>query len=157
MKINAYLCSRKQQNKKDYARDLPLLRNRHHDVSARPPLGPWDACLSKNPPHFHVRYNEYRATIDIQTGEVTGQMPRPAPRLRLPAAHLAVQAFRPVARQGCVRPLRPRRLDGHMARRHRGHRPRASLRAGQGGVITNENKQRHERIDRQTCGAIRFE
>ena len=78
MKINAYLCSRKQQNKKDYARDLPLLRNRHHDVSARPPLGPWDACLSKNPPHFHVRYNEYRATIDIQTGEVTGQMPRRA-------------------------------------------------------------------------------
>ena len=31
-----------------------------------------------NPPHFHVRYNEYRATIDIQTGEVTGQMPRRA-------------------------------------------------------------------------------
>ena len=29
-----------------------------------------------NPPHFHVRYNEYRATIDIQTGRVTGQMPR---------------------------------------------------------------------------------
>ena len=26
-----------------------------------------------NPPHFHVRYNEYRATIDIQTGKVTGQ------------------------------------------------------------------------------------
>ena len=25
-----------------------------------------------NPPHFHVRYNEYRATIDIQTGKVTG-------------------------------------------------------------------------------------
>ena len=61
-----------------YARDLPLLWNRHHDVSARPSLGPWDACLSKNPPHFHVRYNEYRATIDIQTGEVTGQMPRRA-------------------------------------------------------------------------------
>ena len=31
-----------------------------------------------NPPHFHVRYNEYRATIDIQTGEVTGQIPRRA-------------------------------------------------------------------------------
>lgn len=31
-----------------------------------------------NPPHFHVRYNEYRATIDIQTGKVTGQMPRRA-------------------------------------------------------------------------------
>ena len=25
-----------------------------------------------------MRYNEYRATIDIQTGEVTGQMPRRA-------------------------------------------------------------------------------
>ena len=24
-----------------------------------------------NPPHFHVRYNEYRAIIDIQTGKVT--------------------------------------------------------------------------------------
>ena len=31
-----------------------------------------------NPPHFHVRYNEYRATIDILTGEVTGQMLRRA-------------------------------------------------------------------------------
>ena len=61
-----------------HARDLPFLRNRHYDVSARPPLGPWDACPSKNPPHFHVRYNEYRATIDIQTGRVTGQMPRRA-------------------------------------------------------------------------------
>ena len=31
-----------------------------------------------NPSHFHVRYNEYRATIDIKTGEVTGNMPRRA-------------------------------------------------------------------------------
>ena len=31
-----------------------------------------------NPPHFHVRYNEYRAIIDIKTGDVTGQMPRRA-------------------------------------------------------------------------------
>ncbi len=29
-----------------------------------------------NPPHFHVRYNEYRATINIQTGEVDGNLPR---------------------------------------------------------------------------------
>lgn len=29
-----------------------------------------------NPPHFHVRYNEYRATINIQTGEVNGNLPR---------------------------------------------------------------------------------
>ena len=34
-----------------------------------------------NPPHFHVRYEEYRATIDIQTGDVTGRMPRRALRL----------------------------------------------------------------------------
>ena len=27
-----------------------------------------------NPPHFHVLYNEYRATIDIQTGEIKGGM-----------------------------------------------------------------------------------
>ena len=31
-----------------------------------------------NPPHFHVRYNEYRAIIDIHTGNITGQMPRRA-------------------------------------------------------------------------------
>lgn len=29
-----------------------------------------------NPPHFHVRYNDYRATIDINTGEVNGKLPR---------------------------------------------------------------------------------
>ena len=29
-----------------------------------------------NPPHFHVRYNEYRATINIQTGKVDGKLPR---------------------------------------------------------------------------------
>jgi hypothetical protein len=31
-----------------------------------------------NPPHFHVKYNEYRATIDIKTGKVVGEMPRRA-------------------------------------------------------------------------------
>lgn len=34
-----------------------------------------------NPPHFHVRYNEYHALIDIQTGKVTGEMPRRALKL----------------------------------------------------------------------------
>lgn len=34
-----------------------------------------------NPPHFHVRYNQYRASIDIQTGKVTGEMPRRALKL----------------------------------------------------------------------------
>ncbi len=33
-----------------------------------------------NPPHFHVRYNEYNATIDIMTGTVIGAMPRRALR-----------------------------------------------------------------------------
>lgn len=46
---------------------MPFLRNNHYDVSARPQ----SASLP-------VRYNEYRATIDIQTGKVTGQMPRRA-------------------------------------------------------------------------------
>ena len=29
-----------------------------------------------NPPHFHVRYNDYRAVINILTGEVEGKLPR---------------------------------------------------------------------------------
>ena len=45
--------------------------------------------------------------------------------------------------QARVRPLRPRRLDGLLARRHHRHCPRASLRAGRGGVsvFTNDNEQ----------------
>ena len=31
-----------------------------------------------NPPHFHVRYMEYRALIDIENGTITGTMPRRA-------------------------------------------------------------------------------
>lgn len=31
-----------------------------------------------NPPHFHVRYNEYRALINIENGEITGSLPRRA-------------------------------------------------------------------------------
>lgn len=31
-----------------------------------------------NPPHFHVRYNEFRALINISTGEMTGSMSRKA-------------------------------------------------------------------------------
>ena len=34
-----------------------------------------------NPPHFHVRYNDHHATIDIKTGRVVGDMPRRALRL----------------------------------------------------------------------------
>ena len=29
-----------------------------------------------NPPHFHIRYNDYRATMDIKTGELNGNLPR---------------------------------------------------------------------------------
>ncbi|MBQ6668002.1 MAG: DUF4160 domain-containing protein [Bacteroidales bacterium] len=28
-----------------------------------------------NPPHFHIRHNEYRATMDIATGKITGRIP----------------------------------------------------------------------------------
>ena len=31
-----------------------------------------------NPPHFHVRYNEFRALINISTGEMIGSMSRRA-------------------------------------------------------------------------------
>ena len=31
-----------------------------------------------NPPHFHIRYGNYKATITIDKGIVTGQMPRNA-------------------------------------------------------------------------------
>ena len=31
-----------------------------------------------NPPHFHVRYMEYRALIDISDGTITGSLPRRA-------------------------------------------------------------------------------
>jgi hypothetical protein len=31
-----------------------------------------------NPPHFHVKYGEYRATVTIQDGIVDGSLPRRA-------------------------------------------------------------------------------
>lgn len=31
-----------------------------------------------NPPHFHVRYQGYEATIDIATGTIRGNLPRRA-------------------------------------------------------------------------------
>lgn len=31
-----------------------------------------------NPPHFHVKYGEYRATITIKDGIVQGELPRRA-------------------------------------------------------------------------------
>lgn len=34
-----------------------------------------------NPPHFHIEYQEYEATINIEDGTVTGKMPRRALRL----------------------------------------------------------------------------
>ena len=34
-----------------------------------------------NPPHFHVRYNEYRAIIDIATGKMIGSMTEKALKL----------------------------------------------------------------------------
>lgn len=29
-----------------------------------------------NPPHFHIRYNDFHATMDINTGEINGNLPR---------------------------------------------------------------------------------
>ena len=29
-----------------------------------------------NPPHFHVKYNEYRAIFDIMNGTIKGSLPR---------------------------------------------------------------------------------
>ena len=34
-----------------------------------------------NPPHFHVRYMEHRALIDIANGTITGSLPRRALKL----------------------------------------------------------------------------
>lgn len=34
-----------------------------------------------NPPHFHVRYEGYHASIDINNGDIIGNMPRRAIRL----------------------------------------------------------------------------
>ena len=34
-----------------------------------------------NPPHFHVRYMEHRALIDIDNGTITGSLPRRALKL----------------------------------------------------------------------------
>lgn len=34
-----------------------------------------------NPPHFHARYNEFRAIIEIATGKATGIMPGHALKL----------------------------------------------------------------------------
>ena len=33
------------------------------------------------PPHFHAKYQDNEVTIDIETGEVTGQMPSRALRM----------------------------------------------------------------------------
>ena len=34
-----------------------------------------------NPPHFHVEYQDYEASIDIEGGVVKGEMPRRALKL----------------------------------------------------------------------------
>lgn len=34
-----------------------------------------------NPPHFHVKYQDYEATIEIQDGTIRGAMPRRAMNL----------------------------------------------------------------------------
>lgn len=34
-----------------------------------------------NPPHFHIRYDEYRAIIEIESGKITGTLPPRAMKL----------------------------------------------------------------------------
>ena len=34
-----------------------------------------------NPPHFHAKYNEFRAIIEIATGKTMGTMPRHASKM----------------------------------------------------------------------------
>ena len=34
-----------------------------------------------NPPHFHIRYDEYRAIIEIESGKMTGTLPPRAMKL----------------------------------------------------------------------------
>lgn len=34
-----------------------------------------------NPPHFHIRYDEYRAIIEIGSGKITGTLPPRAMKL----------------------------------------------------------------------------
>lgn len=34
-----------------------------------------------NPPHFHVKYQDYQATIEINTGKVHGKLPKTALKL----------------------------------------------------------------------------
>ncbi len=41
------------------------------------------------PPHFHVYYNEYKASVDIRTGEIIdGELPRRQTKLTLAWAEL---------------------------------------------------------------------
>jgi Domain of unknown function (DUF4160) len=35
------------------------------------------------PPHFHARYNDYEITVELETGVITGKMPRRALNLIL--------------------------------------------------------------------------
>lgn len=37
--------------------------------------------MDHNPPHFHVLYQGYNATVEIKTGMITGKFPRPALKL----------------------------------------------------------------------------
>lgn len=34
-----------------------------------------------NPPHFHIRYDEYMAIIEIESGKITGTLPPRAMKL----------------------------------------------------------------------------
>ena len=48
-----------------------------------------------NPPHFHVYYNEFRASVDIRTGEmIEGNLPRKQQKLVMAWAELHQEELR---------------------------------------------------------------
>ena len=66
-RVLLYIC---RQKNSDYARNKFILRNHHLYVYS-----------NLQPPHFHVKYNDYECWITIEDGIITGQLPRRAIRL----------------------------------------------------------------------------
>jgi hypothetical protein len=68
--FNQYICDVKQLNRKN----MPEI-SRFYGIII------YMYIDDHNPPHFHVWYDEYEATITIQDGIVTGSLPRRALKL----------------------------------------------------------------------------
>jgi hypothetical protein len=69
--------------------------------------------LDHSPPHFHADYGEYKAQINIETGEVIeGELPRRALRLvqdwaELHRAELAANYLESQKQGGVIRKIEP--------------------------------------------------